>query len=163
VEFFIKVTESVQINVALGPGALLKLDTVVGERTCQILVESILTLSQAAIKVREIMARVENITTEVIEDKVIIQGILHKQIFFINEDNVEIHQAENVPFSTFVDLPGAIKGMDVRIEPIIETILFELVNSTTLRQKVVIEFFVKVTEAQQLQVALVSPYGPYYF
>lgn len=163
VEFFVKVTESVQINVALGPGALLKLDTVVGERTCQILVESILTLSQAAIKVREIMARVENITTEVIEDKVIIQGILHKQIFFINEDNVEIHQAEDVPFSTFVDLPGAIKGMDVRIEPIIETILFELVNSTTLRQKVVIEFFVKVTEAQQLQVALVSPYGPYYF
>lgn len=163
VEFFVKVTESVQINIALGPGALLKLDTVVGERTCQILVESMLTLSQAAVKVREIMARVEHLSSEVIEDKVIIQGILHKQIFFINEDNIEIHQAEDVPFSTFIDIPGAVKGMDVRIEPIIETILFELLNSSTLRQKVVIEFFVKITEAQQLQVALVSPYGPYYF
>ncbi len=162
VEFFIKVTESVQINVQLGTGALLKLDTVVGERTSQILVESIAKLNQAAAKVREIMARVEKITAEVIEDKVIIQGFVHKQIFFINEDNLEVHQAEDVPFSTFVDLPGAAKGMDVRIEPIIETILFELLDATTLRQKVVIEFFIKVTESQQLQVELVAPYGPYY-
>lgn len=163
VEFFVKVTESIQINIALGPGALLKLDTVVGERTTQILVESILTLNQPAVKVREIVARVENVTSEVIEDKVIIQGIIHKQIFFINEDNLEVHQAEDVPFSTFVDLPGACPGMDVRIDPIIETVLFELLNSTSLRQKVVIEFFVKVTESQQLQVELVAPYGPYYF
>lgn len=163
VEFFVKVTESIQINIALGPGALLKLDTVVGERTTQILVESILALDQPAVKVREIVARVEHISTEVIEDKVIIQGIVHKQIFFINEDNLEVHQAENVPFSTFVDLPGACPGMDVRIDPIIETVLFELLNSTSLRQKVVIEFFVKVTESQQLQVELVAPYGPYYF
>lgn len=162
VEFFIKVTESVQINVELGPGALLKLDTVVGERTSQILVESIVKLNQPAVKVREIMARVEKITAEVIEDKVIIQGFVHKQIFFINEDNLEVHQAEDVPFSTFVDLPGAAKGMDVRIEPIIETILFELLDVCTLRQKVVIEFFIKVTESQQLQVELVAPYGPYY-
>lgn len=163
IEFFVKVTESVQLNVALGPGALLKLDTVVGEQTKQILVENTVTLSQPAIKVREIVARVENLMAEVIEDKVIIQGIIHKQIFFINENNLEIHQSENVPFSTFVDIPGAVQGMDIRIKPVIETILFELMDSTTLRQKVIVELFVKVTESQQLEVQIAAPYGPYYF
>ncbi len=163
VEFFVKVTESIQINVALGPGVLLKLDTVVGEDTKQLLVENTIALSQPALKIREIVAKVERLMAEVIEDKVIIQGVVHKQIFFINEDNLEIHQSENVPFSTFVDIPGAAPGMDVRIKPVIETVLFELLDSGTLRQKVVVELFIKVTESQQLQVQVAAPYGPYYF
>src|SRR5690554_113201 len=163
IEFFVKVTESVQLNVALGPGALLKLDTVIGEQTKQLLVENTITLGQPAIKIREIVAKVENLMAEVIEDKVIIQGIIHKQIFYINEENLEIHQSENVPFSTFVDIPGAVQGMDIRIRPIIETILFELMDPTTLRQKVIVELFVKVTESQQLEVQIAAPYGPYYF
>lgn len=158
VEFFAKVTESVQINVALGPGALLKLETVVGENTNQILVENLFTLPVPAIKIREIVARIEDISTEVIEDKVIIQGILHKQIFFIGTDNLEHHQAEDIPFSTFVDIIGATPGTNVRVDSRIETILFELEDSITLRQKVVIEFFVKVTQTQQLLVQIVSPY-----
>lgn len=163
VEFFVKVTESVQINVALGPGALLKLDTVVGEQTSQLLIESTLALTQQAVKIREIVAKVEQLMAEVIEDKIIIQGIVHKQIFFINQNNLEIHQSEDVPFSTFVDIPGAVPGMDVRIRPQIETILFELLDPSTLRQKVVLELFVKITESQQLQVQVVVPYPPYYF
>jgi hypothetical protein len=163
VEFFVKVTESVQMNVALGPGALLKLDTVVGEQTSQLLLESTLALSQPAVKIREIVAKVEQLMAEVIEDKIIIQGIVHKQIFFINQNNLEIHQSEDVPFSTFVDIPGAVPGMDVRIKPQIETILFELLDPNRLRQKVVLELFVKITESQQLQVQVVVPYPPYYF
>ncbi|HHU82792.1 MAG TPA: DUF3794 domain-containing protein [Firmicutes bacterium] len=163
VEFFVKVTESVQMNVALGPGALLKLDTVVGEQTAQLLIESTLGLTQPAVKIREIMAKVEQLMAEVIEDKIIIQGIVHKQIFFINQNNLEIHQSEDVPFSTFVDIPGAVPGMDVRIKPQIETILFELLDPDKLRQKVVLELFVKITESQQLQVQVVVPYPPYYF
>jgi ribosome biogenesis SPOUT family RNA methylase Rps3 len=158
VEFFAKVTESVQINLLLGPGALLKLETVVGENTNQILVENLFTLPITTVKIREIIAQIQNLTTEVINDKVIIQGILHKQIFFIGTDNLEHHQAEDIPFSTFVDIIGTTPGMNVRVDARIETILFELVDSTTLRQKVVIEFFVKVTETQQLSVQIVSPY-----
>jgi len=158
VEFFAKVTESVQINVALGPGALLKIQTVVGENTNQILVENVFTLPIPTLKIREIVARIDELTTEVIDDKVIIQGILHKQIFFIGTDNLEHHQAENIPFSTFVDIFGAVSGMNVRVDSRIETILFELEDSVTLRQKVVIEFFVKVTQTQQLLVQIVSPY-----
>lgn len=163
VEFFAKVTESVQINILTGPGALLKLETVVGESTRQILVESVFALPLATVKIREIIASIRDLTTEVIADKVIIQGILHKQIFFIGTDNLEHHQAEDIPFSTFLDIPGATPGMNVLVDPNIETILFELEDATTLRQKVVIGFFVKVTETVQLSVQIVSPYGPYYF
>lgn len=158
VEFFAKVTESVQITVELGPGALLKLEGVVGEGTRQILAENTFKLPIPTIKIREIIAKIININTEVIDDKVIIQGILHKQIFFIGEDNLEHHQAEEIPFSTFVDIMGATCGMNVRVDSRIETILFELEDCTTLRQKVVIEFFIKVTQTQQLLVQLVSPY-----
>ncbi len=158
VEFFAKVTESVQLNVVLGPGALLKLETVTGENTTQILVENVFSLPIPTVKIREIVASIRDIVTEVIDNKVVIQGILHKQIFFIGEDNLEHHQAENIPFSTFVDVMGATPGMNVRVDSRIETILFELLDSLTLRQKVVIEFFVKVTETQQLLVQIVSPY-----
>ncbi len=158
VEFFAKVTESVQLNIVLGPGALLKLETVTGENTTQILVENVFGLPIPTVKIREIVASIRNIVTEVINDKVVIQGILHKQIFFIGEDNLEHHQAEDIPFSTFLDIIGATPGMNVRVDSRIETILFELLDSLTLRQKVVIEFFVKVTETQQLLVQIVSPY-----
>lgn len=158
VEFFAKVTESVQINAVLGPGALLKLETVIGESTAQILVENVFNLPINTIKIREIVASIRDLTTEVIENKVIIQGVLHKQIFFIGEDNLEHHQGEDVPFSTFVDIHGAMPGMNVHVNTVIETILFELENSRALRQKVVIEFFVKVTQTEQLQVQVVSPY-----
>jgi hypothetical protein len=157
-DFFVKVTESVQIPVQLGPGVLLKLDSVVNEGTNQILVENDFILPFPTIKIREIIARIMDLTTEVIEDKVIIQGILHKQIFFIGEDNLEHHQAEDIPFSTFIDILGAIAGMDVRVDSSIETVLFVLQDSTTLHQKVVCEFFVKITQIQQLMVQLVSPY-----
>jgi ribosome biogenesis SPOUT family RNA methylase Rps3 len=158
VEFFAKVTESVQLNVVLGPGALLKLETVTGENTTQILVENVFGLPIPTVKIREIVASIRDIVTEVIDNKVVIQGILHKQIFFIGEDNLEHHQAEDIPFSTFIDVMGATPGMNVRVDSRIETILFELLDSLTLRQKVVIEFFVKVTETQQLLVQIVSPY-----
>ena len=158
VEFFAKVTESVQIPILLGPGALLKLETVTGENTKQILLENVFTLPLATVKIREIVASIQNLTTEVINDKVIIQGTLHKQIFFIGTDNLEHHQAEDIPFSTFVDIFGTTPGMNVRVDSRIETILFELENSLTLRQKVVVEFFIKVTETQQLSVQIVAPY-----
>lgn len=153
-EIFIKVTEKRQINIALGDGPLVRVNEVVGEGTVQTLEETVVTLDCPAIKVDAIDATVKDITFELIDDKVIIQGIIHKQIFYICEDNIEHHQAEDVPFSVFVDIPGATAGMDVQVHPTVEFVAFTLETPTTLRQKVVLEIFVKVTERVQLQVAL---------
>lgn len=146
IEVFLKVTETVQVNFLPGTGPLLLLKEVVGENTNQLLLENEFTLATAAVKVDEIVGRIQDLEVEVIKDKVIIQGILHKQIFFVSTDNLGRHQGEEVPFSLFVDLPGAEPGMDVQVQPRIEAILFELVTPVMVRQKAVLEFFVKVTE-----------------
>lgn len=146
VEVFVKITDTVQVNFLPGSGPLLLLKQVVGENTVQTLVETDFTLPVPALKIDEIVGKIQDVEVEVIENKVIIQGILHKQIFYIDTDNFGRHQAEDVPFSTFVDLPGALPGMDVQVHPKIEVILFELISPTLLRQKAVMEFFVKVTD-----------------
>ncbi len=154
IEVFVKVTETVQVNLATGDGPTLLLKEVVGENTAQTLIEADVALEYPAIKVDEITGDIRNLEVEVIKDKVIIQGILHKQIFFVDTNNLERHQMEELPFSLFVDLPGAVPGMDVQVQSRIEAIFFHLVNETTLRQKAVLEFFVKVTENVRLQVTV---------
>ncbi|MBO8125740.1 MAG: DUF3794 domain-containing protein [Firmicutes bacterium] len=153
-EIFVKVTETIQIQVQPGNGPLLAIGEVVGEGTTQLLSDTVTTLIQPAIKVREVVAEIRDITTHVLADKVVIQGTLHKQIFFINEDNIEVHQPEDVPFSTFIDIPGALPGLNVQVHPFIEFVGFNFTEPDQLNQKVVMQFFVKVTEPVQIQVAL---------
>src|SRR5690554_7162128 len=131
---------------------LVRAEVVIGEATKQLLVERDITLAQPAIKIRNITAEIRDLTSELIMDKVIIQGLLHKQVFFVGEDNIVHHQTEEVPFSTFVDVFGAEPGMNVQIHPTVETILFTLLTPTLLHQKVVTEFFVKVTEPTQINI-----------
>lgn len=154
IEVFVKVTETVQVNLATGDGPTLLLKEVVGENTAQTLIETDVALEHPAIKVDEITGDIRNLEVEVIKDKVIIQGIFHKQIFFVDTNNLERHQMEEIPFSLFVDVPGAVPGMDVQVQSRIEAIFFKLINENTLRQKAVLEFFVKVTETIRLQVAV---------
>ena len=145
-EVFVKVTETVQINVTAGIGPTLYLKQVVGENSTQTLVESDLTLLTPAIKIDEIVGSVCDLSIETISDKVIVQGIFHEQIFFIDTANIGRHQAQDTPFSFFVDIPGAVQGMNVIVQPRIEGIFYNLLSDTLLHQKAVLEFFVKVTE-----------------
>ncbi|MGE5527827.1 MAG: DUF3794 domain-containing protein [Patescibacteria group bacterium] len=154
IDVFVKVVEEVQANLLPGTGPTLLLQQVIGEGTVQNLNETLVTLAVPALKVDEIRAEIREITTEIIPDKVIVQGVIHKQIFFVDTDNVGRHQAEDIRFSTFVEIPGARQGMHVQVQPVIETIIFELVAPQALRQKVVVEVFVKVTEAFAFQAAL---------
>jgi hypothetical protein len=157
-EFFVKITERVRHNVTVGAGPLFRVEEFIGENIVQELSESVLTLPLAAVKVREIIARLVDITTHVIPDKVIVQGTIHKQIFFIGVDNVEHHQAEDISFSLFLDIPGAIPGDNIRITPIIEAVFFELITPTELRQKVV--FSIQAVIGREIQLNLVLGIGP---
>lgn len=154
IDVFAKVVEEVQIRPLPGNGPLLLLQEVIGEGIAQTLNENFVTLAVPAIKVDEIRGEIRNVTTEIITDKVIVQGVIHKQIFFVGTDNIGRHQAEDVNFSAFVDIPGARPGMNVQVHPRIETIIFELVEPTVVRQKVVVEVFVKVTNPVEFRAAL---------
>jgi len=112
-------------------------------------------LPVAAIKIRNINGEIINLTTEIIKDKVIVQGIIHKQVFFVSADGVVRHFAENIPFSTFIDIPGADRGMNAQVHPVIEKILFHLSpDGLFVNQKIILEIFVKVTEFIQTSLTL---------
>ncbi|MBO8126327.1 MAG: DUF3794 domain-containing protein [Firmicutes bacterium] len=118
---------------------------VVGTATDQILVDSIVELEQPAVKIDEIRAVIRDATCTVISNKVIFQGVLHKQIFFVREpDNIVVHQAEDIPFSGFVDVPGAAPNNTCEVTFEIAFIEFNLLNSDQLRQKVLIDVAVTV-------------------
>ncbi|MDN5330975.1 MAG: hypothetical protein PWP45_200 [Tepidanaerobacteraceae bacterium] len=151
------VSDPQSIEVLPGVGTpLYYVPQVVGQGSQQLIVETTVQLSNPAQKVDEIKATVRDIITDVITDKVVIQGVLHKQIFYVGTDNVEYHQAEDVPFSLFVDVTGAAPGMNVQVQPVIESINYTLENENTLQQKVVIQFSITVTENTKLNLTPIS-------
>ncbi|AZR74519.1 hypothetical protein BBF96_14670 [Anoxybacter fermentans] len=162
-DIFVRVTENVQLNLVTGEDILLKVPEVINENVRQILLENTVQLPVPAIEIKEINATVIDVQSTIINDKVIIHGVVHKQIFFIDEDNIERHLAVDIPFSTFVEVPGAKPGMKADISPVIEFIKPELVApSDILNQRIVIEIFVRVTQSTQISIpeVVVGPYGP---
>ncbi|AZR74518.1 hypothetical protein BBF96_14665 [Anoxybacter fermentans] len=151
-EIFAKVHRIVQANVEVGSGPLIKLPFIIGENTKQDLIISDLPLNFPAIKVKEVNVSFGNLRTVAIKDKVVLQGILHKQIFYVDENNIERYQAEDVPFRNFVNIPGAKPGNDIDFNPVIEDVIFKLQEGNILHQKVIVQYFVKVTEVQQVNV-----------
>lgn len=124
---------------------------VVAEETVQVLVEDTIDLFTPAQKIDQIVARVENLRCHIIPDKVIFQAVLHKQIFFVNEENVVVHQGADIPFSGFVDLPGVLPGQCCQLLPEIVFIEAELIDGETLREVVVIYMTVRVLDLTNLE------------
>jgi len=161
-EIFVKVTETKQIEVVVDVSdhdidvdkELLKVDSVVGEDTVRRTISPTVTLPITARKVFRIKPSVRNVTAEIRTDTVILRGIIHKQIFFVDEGELVRHASEDVPFSLTVDIPGADSGMDVQFRVKVFLDDFELIDppSKELRQMLIIEAFVKVTETVQIEV-----------
>lgn len=119
---------------------------VLAETTAQVLVDDTITLPQPAEKIDEIVARVKDLNCFVIENKVIFQGVLHKQIFFVDAKGFVRHVGVDIPFSGFVDVPGAPAGATCRLTATVEFIDFRLLTPTKLRETVVIVIGVTVTD-----------------
>lgn len=152
-EFFVKVTEMVQLPIAPGTGPLLNLEQVVNEGEDQLMETNSIQLPFPAVKVREIQAEVQDVTTVILANKLVIQGVIHKQLFYIDEDDIERHQAEDVSFSHFLDLPGISPGMIVQLTPTIEHVVADLLPDNVVHQKMVVSLFAKITETVRIQVA----------
>ncbi len=123
--------------------------TVLAETTVQVLVDDIVVLPLPAIKVDEITARIDDLQCYVIDDKVIFQGILHKQIFYVDTDNVVRHVAVDIPFSGFADLPGVPAGSACSLTATIAFLSFQLLNEQELRETVVIDVEIIVYDLLQ--------------
>lgn len=118
--------------------------TVLAETTAQVLVADTVTLPVAAVKVSEIVASVRDMNCFVINNKVIFQGTLHKQIFFVDLKGLVRHVGVDIPFSGFVDLPGVQAGAACELFPSVEFLNFSFIAPNLIRENVVIAVVVKV-------------------
>lgn len=98
-------------------------------------------------KIKSIDAEVKDIDYDVIIDKVIIQGIIHKQIYYVGFDNVVHYQGEDMSFSTIIDIIGALPGMTADINIDIEKIIAHLrKDGCNIKQKVLLEISLHLFE-----------------
>lgn len=129
----------------------LKAERVVGEAIAQIVEEAPPVALPGAVKVDRIHATLNCITTHLFPGKVVLQGFIHKQIFFVDASGFVRHIPQDVPFSAAVDIPAAQPGFIV--ETFLQNIFtdFQLVNGC-LFEKVVAHVLVKVTVLEQVDV-----------
>lgn len=139
------------------------MDLVIGENTSELTIDSTVTLAAEAKKIYRIDARLVDLRTTVLTGQVLIEGTAHKQIYYVGMDDRIYHQAEDVPFSHFVLIPGAqpagVRDMKASVIWRIEKVNWTLSSPTTVDQQIIAQFFVKVTEDAQINVVL-SNTGP---
>ena len=153
-QFTVRVTEDCQVNVVLdATGPLVKAECVVGETTKAITVENCVDLDRKAKKIRDVQVALEDVVAEALDDRVNIQGVIVKNLFYISEDDVEFFQEERVPFSTMVEICGSEPGDNVSLKAQILRVDRFLSNGNQVRQRIVLSVFVKVTRTCELNVA----------
>lgn len=139
----------------------LKVLRVIGENIGQAEVENIARIN--AVKIDRIVASVKDVTDHIFKNKIVKQGTIHKQVFFVDPQGFVREVNENIPFMLAVD----IRGVDPD-NPFIEVQnhLLDIETDFTftpascheelgiLMQKVVAKFLVKVSEWTQLDVVV---------
>jgi LysM repeat protein len=170
-EIFVKVTETVQMEIVtdvIAPSLdievikeLLKLQSVVGEDVSQTSIIRDIKFDRKVKKIRNIQTKVEDVTTKIVPDKVIIEGNLHKQVYYVeHESNRVFEQTINEKFTAFVDIPGARPGQNVQVSTDVEFVDIDLRDGSSGhgfrvgRQTAVLAVFAKVTEELQIDVVI---------
>jgi len=87
--------------------------------------------------------------------KIIVHGTLHKQIFYVNQDDVVKHVAEDVPFSRTIDLPEPepvvdIDDVEIQFHGKKADVTWDLVRASRLQQTGVVLIRAKAVEQRQL-------------
>jgi len=148
---------SIRPSVALKTERL-KVLKVIGEQVAQVVEESEVPIK--AIKVERIDAKLGPVTEHVFANKVVLQGVILKQIIFVDPGNFLRHTAEEVPFMTGVTIPGLKPGDDVEIQTHVLDLDTDFhlepscdsSKSGRLRQKIVAHILVKAAQWRQIDV-----------
>ncbi len=159
-DVFVKVTETVELVLATGEGPFIKTERVVGQGSTELLEEVTVTLSQPATGIVGITARVEDVRARPIENKVIIQGVIVKDVTYVTAAGTDATETFTIPFSDFAEVPGARPGLNVFVRPEVRAVVFNPAQTgTDISEKVIVDILVTVTETVQIPVAI-EPYGP---
>lgn len=77
---------------------------VIGKAVGQVVVENSIPIN--AIKIDRIDAEIKDVVDHIFKDKIVKQGFIHKQVFYVDPRNVVRHIAEDIPFMLTVDIKG---------------------------------------------------------
>jgi nucleoid-associated protein YgaU len=172
VELCAKVTEVVQVEIVTdvtGPADLqvlrrtLRLEDVIGEDHNQVIIKNDVAVPDEKPNIEEIIsveARVEESEVKIIPNKVIVEGTLFVGILYVAAVEPPaalqpVHFMEaRVPFTTFVEVPGAEEGMSVFVRFEIEAARGRRKNDRTVTVEAVLDTFVKVTKTQEIEVVV---------
>ncbi|HOP75766.1 MAG TPA: DUF3794 domain-containing protein [Bacillota bacterium] len=77
---------------------------VIGEAVGQLVLENKADID--AIKIIKVDAELRDTTDHLFKNKVVKQGVIHKQILYVDPYDVVRHASEDVPFMLTVDIPG---------------------------------------------------------
>jgi LysM repeat protein len=140
--------ETVELNV----------EHVVGEDSSQVVVretfetpepkpcpEKVLNVSIEEVKITE---------TKIIKDKVITKGYVDVKIVYVSaQPDQAVHAMhQRLNFRTFVEINGAVNGMDVDVKPTVEYINAEATGACDVNVEAVIKVRVRVTETMRRSV-----------
>ncbi|HHV61063.1 MAG TPA: DUF3794 domain-containing protein [Firmicutes bacterium] len=171
-----RVTEMVQMRVVTDVRSdkipiklathLVKMSEVVNEATKQINLRRQVTVPAVKPPVGKLLGifdtKVEITSAEILDGKVVIQGRVTVQTVYVAAlPDQPVHEVQSViEFTDFIDVPGALPGMEVQVRPQVEFSNVQMVpmpelpygGTTQLLIDVVLEVFVKVTKMVQINV-----------
>ncbi|HZK34453.1 MAG TPA: SPOCS domain-containing protein [Bacillota bacterium] len=134
---------------------LLKLDQVVGEDISQALVEGDVNIPDTKAPVSRILditSQAVISSKEVIQDKVMVEGVLHYDILYVTEGDGEIDAVEaEIGFTQYLDMPGARPKMLSCLDLTVEHLDYEIVSGRKLNVKAVLNLYGKVSETLELE------------
>lgn len=135
----------------------IKVLKVVGEKVAQVVVEGSTPIN--AVKIDRIIAEVRDVTDHVFKNKVVKQGTIHKQIFYVDPEGIVREKGEDLPFMVSVDIPGVERTPFTDVQNHLLDIDTDYVltpgspnEPASLMQKVVAHILIKVSEWTQLDV-----------
>jgi len=134
---------------------LLRLDQVVSEETYRALVEGDVNIPETkapVARVLDISGRAIIGSREVIQDKVMVEGVLHYDILYVPEGEEQVEAAEaDIGFTQYLDAPGAKPKMSAWLGVDIEHLEYELISGRRLNVKAVLNLSGKVSQVTELE------------
>ena len=108
----------------------IKVQHIIGKGTTQVNVTRNVTLPSVVRKIVDVHAEIVDLDYEIIPDKVIIKGTLHKQIYYVEEGDyvVKEYTIMREEFTDFLHVPGATPQMDAILDANILFVALETYN-----------------------------------
>jgi len=91
------------------------MDAVVCTGSQEVTLTSTVNFHDKVERILDIRTNICNIIYHIMGNKLIVQGLLHKQIFYINCQGKTKFETEQLPFATFIEMAGVLPSHAIRI------------------------------------------------